>query len=440
MERKTEMKTAVMIAILLMAMALMVYRPINKAEGLVNSSTTKKLRGKTFSLLSSPPTEWNKTYGGANGDLAYSVIQTNDGGYALAGYTASFGAVLIDFWLVKTDSAGNLVWSQTYGGANFDEAYSMIQTSDGGYALAGYTESFGAGAADFWLVKTDSAGNLVWSRTYGGANGDVAYSVIQTSDGGYALACMTASFGAGWSDFWLVKTDSTGNMIWSQTYGGANDDVAYSVIQTNDGGYALAGFTKSFGAGGQDFWLVKVAPEVQYEHDVIVTDIVLSKTVVGQGYSLNINVTAANQGEYTETFNVTLYANTTEIETREITLTNGTSTTLTFTWNTTGFAKGNYTIWAYAWPVSGETDIGDNTYSDGIVTIAMIGDLTGPNGYPDGKCDMRDVSLVARCFGQTVPPAPPNCDITGSIIGVPDGKIDMKDISTVARHFGETDP
>jgi hypothetical protein len=813
MERKKEMKTAVMIAILLMAMALMVYTPIDKAESLVDASITQKLRGETFSPLSAPPTEWNKTYGGANIDAAWSMIQTSDGGYALAGYTESFGAGGQDFWLVKTDSVGNMVWSQTYGGANNDEAFSviqtsdggyalagytqsfgaggqdfwlvktdsfgnmvwnqtygganndeawsviqtsdggyalagvitlpdwsydfllikidsvgniiwgkiyggaygdwalsMIQTSDGGYALAGYTQSFGAGGQDFWLVKTDSVGNMVWSQTYGGASDDWAWSVIQTSDGGYALAGMTKSFGAGLNDFWLVKTDSVGNMVWNKTYGGASDDWAFSVIQTNDGGYALAGLTQSFGAGGQDswliktdsagnmvwsqtyggasgdaafsviqtsdggyalaggtasfgagmvdFWLVKIAPEVHYEHDVTVTDIVLSKTVVGQGYNMNVNVTVANQGECTETFDVTLYAdsgtpmnetglvgywnfdegtgtiahdssgnnndgtiygatwtsgkygnalqfdgiddsvripdsaflniagdkisitawvkrlgsgtrngiivmkqappgawdasygvvisegvintgkiglsldtgwgwtdhwsnsvlNSNEwyhfcgtydgskvriylngvldaeydvtgnivpksgplsighedawdpeyfnglidevkvynrslsaeevwaeytrtggkfaIGTQTVTLESGASTTLTFTWNTTGFAKGNYTISAYAWPVSGETDIEDNTYSDGIVTIAMIGDLTGPNNWPDGKVDIRDVSSVARAFGSYIghPLYNPNYDI------IYDGKIDMKDISTVARNFGKIDP
>jgi hypothetical protein len=128
------------------------------------------------------------------------------------------------------------------------------------------------------------------------------------------------------------------------------------------------------------------------------------------------------------------------IGTQTVTLESGASTTLTFTWNTTGFAKGNYTISAYAWPVPGETDTADNMLTDGFVIVAMIGDITGPNGYPDGKCDVRDVSLVARYFGQNVPPAPPNCDITGPIIGIPDGKIDVRDISLVARHFGETDP
>ena len=116
-----------------------------------------------------------------------------------------------------------------------------LQTNDEGYALAGYTNSFGAGGKDFWLVKTDSVGNQLWNKTYGGPGDEVAYSVIQTNDEGYALAGYTNSFGAGGKDFWLVKTDSVGNQLWNKTYGGPGDEVAYSVIQTNNGDYILSG-------------------------------------------------------------------------------------------------------------------------------------------------------------------------------------------------------
>jgi hypothetical protein len=201
--------------------------------------------------------QWSQTYGGRAENIAYSVIQTSDGGYALAGYTDSFGAGSFDFWLVKTNSSGGMLWNQTYGGTGDDEASSVIQTSDGGYALAGYTDSFGAGSYDFWLVKTDSSGNMVWSQTYGGSGDDEAGWVIQTSDGGYALTGLTNSTGAGSYDFWLVKTDSYGTYLWSQAYGGAYDEVANALVQTSDGGYALGGLTGSYGAGDIDYWLVK---------------------------------------------------------------------------------------------------------------------------------------------------------------------------------------
>ncbi|NIA12214.1 MAG: hypothetical protein GWP10_21475 [Nitrospiraceae bacterium] len=201
--------------------------------------------------------QWNKTFGGTSRDEARSVQQTSDGGYILAGYTYSYGAVGQDFWLVKTDSDGNKVWDKTFGGSMHDGASSVQPTSDGGYIITGTTESYGSGGWDFWLVKTDSNGNKVWDKTFGGTNDDFAESVQQTSDDGYILAGETYSYGAGYSDFWLVKTDSNGNKEWDKTFGGTNDDHAESVQQTSDDGYVLAGMTKSYGAGSNDVWLVK---------------------------------------------------------------------------------------------------------------------------------------------------------------------------------------
>ncbi|MFX1252887.1 MAG: hypothetical protein ACFFCZ_14870 [Promethearchaeota archaeon] len=219
--------------------------------------------------------QWNQTYGGVEDDYAEALIQTTDGGYALAGRTATYGAGDYDFWLVKTDSNGLSQWNQTYGGVADDAAEALIQTTDGGYALAGWTNSYGAGYSetqvykkygDFWLVKTDSNGLSQWNQTYGGVEDDYAEALIQTTDGGYALAGRTATYGAGDYDFWLVKTDSNGLSQWNQTYGGVADDAAEALIQTTDGGYALAGWTNSYGAGYSetqvykkygDFWLVK---------------------------------------------------------------------------------------------------------------------------------------------------------------------------------------
>jgi uncharacterized delta-60 repeat protein len=209
----------------------------------------------------SPDTLWTRTYGGSNWDEAYSVQQTADGGYVVAGYTASFGVGEWDLYLVKTDSQGDTLWTRTYGWIGFDGARSVQQTTDGGYIVAGYTWSFGAGYDDFYLVKTDSQGRYLWSRTYGGTGYEEAYSCRRTTDGGYVLAGYTDSFGAGSTDFYLVKTDSLGDTLWTRTYGGSSWDVAYSVQQTSDGGYVVAGYTRSFGAGDLDFYLVKTDGE-----------------------------------------------------------------------------------------------------------------------------------------------------------------------------------
>jgi len=209
---------------------------------------------------------WNKTYVVEAGyTVAFSVVQTGDGGYTLAGCTGpAIGpgpAQNLDGFLIRTDSDGNQLWDEIYGGAGDDREFRMVQTADGGYALAGKTNSFGAGGYDAYLIKTDSNGDMQWNRTYGGTNDDYSHFVVQTSDDGYALAGATLSFGAGGWDFWLVKTDSKGNQQWNKSYGGSNDDQAQSLTQADDGGYAVAGYTLSFGAGNRDFWLVKTCVE-----------------------------------------------------------------------------------------------------------------------------------------------------------------------------------
>ena len=214
--------------------------------------------------------EWNQSIGGIVWQMATSLIQTTDGGYALAGHTTSYGAGIgetADFWLVKTNASGQHEWNVTYGGMGWDWAYSLIQTADGGYALAGSTESYGVGEQDAWLVKTDASGQHEWNQTFGGSYFDEAASVIQTMDGGFVLAGTTESFGAGNGDFWLIKTDTNGQEEWNQTFGGSYDEMVWAVIQTDDGGFILAGDTISFGTWGPspDIWLVKTDTNGQHE-------------------------------------------------------------------------------------------------------------------------------------------------------------------------------
>ena len=152
-----------------------------------------------------------KTYGGTAIEYAHSIIQTADGGYAVAGGTRSFGAGSLDFLVLKLNSDGSLAWARTFGGTNYDWARSIIQTTDGGYAVAGYTESFGAGNRDFLVLKLNSNGSLAWARTFGGTNYDWAWSIIQTTDGGYAVAGGAMSFGAGYADFLVLKLGPDGD-------------------------------------------------------------------------------------------------------------------------------------------------------------------------------------------------------------------------------------
>ena len=201
---------------------------------------------------------WQKTYGGIWADWALSIQQqTTDGGYILAGYTSSFGAGWADIWVLKLDSNGNISWQKTYGESDTDWTNCIRQTTDGGYIVAGHTKNFGVDDFDIWVLKLDSDGNISWQKTYGGINDDWAYSIQQTLDGGFIVAGVTNSFGAGYDDFWVFKLDSDGNISWQKTYGGINDDWAYSIQQTLDGGYIIAGVTTLSSVGG-DIWVLKL--------------------------------------------------------------------------------------------------------------------------------------------------------------------------------------
>jgi hypothetical protein len=203
--------------------------------------------------------KWMKIFGGKADEYGSCVQQTSDGGFIVFGITESYGAGREDFWLIKTDSNGNKIWDKTYGGEEADWASFGCQTNDGGYIVVGRTYSFDVSKSDIWLIKIDDVGNIIWNKTFGGTGFETPFEVLQTNDGGYVVFGYTDSFGAGNRDMWLIKTDSDGNIEWDKKYGGIQDDQGHSIKQTIDGGYILAGGTFTSQTTNKfDIWLIKV--------------------------------------------------------------------------------------------------------------------------------------------------------------------------------------
>lgn len=197
--------------------------------------------------------QWNRTYGCIGDEKGLSVDITNDNGYIISGVTDSYGAGMFDIWLVKIDGSGNELWNKTFGFEFDDWGQSVKQTGDSGYIIAGsfFPHPNGSGFSDICLIKTDSNGNEHWNRTLGGESSDSGYSVYQTEDDCYILV------GKNYSDMELIKTDISGNCIWQKRFGGSSLDSPSDVLQTSDGGYVIVGTTWSFGPGYGDIWIIK---------------------------------------------------------------------------------------------------------------------------------------------------------------------------------------
>ncbi len=204
---------------------------------------------------------WGVNYGDFRNDVAYSVMQTSDGGYVVSGRTDTLVGSTGHMMVLKIDSSGNSLWSRTYGlgGSRNEESHSIIETNDGGLAILGTSStSQYPDPTDIYLYRTNSIGDTMWSKTYGGIDNDIGYCIQQTQDNGFIFTGATMSFGSGGYDTYLIKTDSNGIKLWEKTFGGLDDEYGNYVSLTSDGGYIIVGSTQSFSVGNYDVYLIKI--------------------------------------------------------------------------------------------------------------------------------------------------------------------------------------
>jgi hypothetical protein len=203
-------------------------------------------------------TLWTRRYGGASYEAFHGIKQTTDGNYIAVGYTSSSGAGNKDIWLAKLNPEGDTIWTRTYGHNLNDCAYTVCETGDQGYIFAGYVDGpSGWIKGDLWIVKTDAYGDTIWTRCYGGSGEDLGIT-IDTTAGGYIIAGNTMSFGAGGKDAWLLRTNANGDTLWTRTYGLDQEDVGYGVCCTPDGGVIMTGYINGTGAWTPgDLWIIR---------------------------------------------------------------------------------------------------------------------------------------------------------------------------------------
>ncbi|WP_198362292.1 CGP-CTERM sorting domain-containing protein [Thermococcus profundus] len=227
---------------------------------------------------------WGRTYGGRGYDWAYSVDVAPNGDIIVVGDTSSFGAGYDDAWVLRLDKDGNVIWGKAFGGSNPDVALAVAVAPNDDVIVAGYTYSFGSGQNDVWVIRLDKNGKIEWQKTYGGSGGEAVLAVAISSNGDIILAGNTGSFGAGRSDAWVLKLDKDGTLKWGKAYGGEEWDEASAVAIAPNGDIIVAGDTEGFGAGGRDFWLLRLdgngnvkwqktygGSEDDYAHAVVLT-------------------------------------------------------------------------------------------------------------------------------------------------------------------------
>ncbi|AKA35073.1 hypothetical protein [Flagellimonas lutaonensis] len=266
---------------------------------------------------------WMKNFGGSGEDTAQAVVKTSDGGYAILGYTNSTDGDIMnkslavnDYWLLKLDADGNLLWSKTYGGSKDDRGQSVIETGDGGFAIVGYAMSDDGdgsnneGFHDNWILRLDATGNILWEKSFGFSGHDHSYDVVQTADGGFFFAGFLdvtqsggeGNFGKGGyltrhgvGEFWGTKLDAQGNLQWRRYFGGTNNDRAYGVVVAHDGGFVMAGASESDDfditdpKGSYDFWVVKVDKN---------GTLVWQRSLGGSGIDIARDITKTADGGY----------------------------------------------------------------------------------------------------------------------------------------------
>jgi hypothetical protein len=261
----------------------------------------------------SPITTWQKVLGGWGFDQANAITATLDGGYVVAGYSNSINGDVMgnhgndDYWVVKLDGSGQMLWQKALGGSDYDQANAITATSDGGYVVVGSAYSTDGdvtgnhASADLWVVKLDGSGQVLWQKTLGGSGTDIAYAITTTLEGGYMVAGSSNSINGdvtgnhGNSDFWVVKLDGSGNIIWQKNLGGSGTDIAYAITAASDGGYVVAGYTYSTDGnvtgnhGFYDYWVVKLDRSGQ---------VLWQKTLGGSALDIAYAITASSDGGY----------------------------------------------------------------------------------------------------------------------------------------------
>jgi hypothetical protein len=210
-----------------------------------------------FCINAQNPLNYYTRFGGESDDVGNCIIQTLNGGYAIVGQTNSFWALQNDIYISRTNNLAQPIWQKNIGGSLSDIGKSLVELSDSSFVITGYTNSYGNGGYDAYIVKTDKDGNVIWQKTFGGSDWDFAYSINKTSDGNLIICGTTYSFGHGGKDGFILKMDYAGNIIWSKIYGGLKDDYLKEIIQTNDGGFIAAGTTMSYGDSLGDIWVTK---------------------------------------------------------------------------------------------------------------------------------------------------------------------------------------